>query len=208
MRAGRRGTDSSDEGLVHAARGGDRRALEALLDRHHDRIHLLCRRLCRDRGDAEDATQEAMVAVVRGLARFDGRSSFATWSHRVAVNACMDELRRRRRRAEPEAPEGDRPDLDPGAVDPADAVVATEAITSIQAALDLLPEEFRVAVVLRDVVGMDYAEIAATTGAAPGTVRSRIARGRRRLAEILAPDPGTADGNRRVDLDVGRGDGP
>ena len=90
--------DLSDSELVQRVRHGDRAALETLLRRHHDRIHLLCHRICRDRGDAEDATQNALLAIVRGLAGFDGSAAFSTWSHRVATNACLDELRRRGRR--------------------------------------------------------------------------------------------------------------
>ena len=91
----------NDEALVGAAQAGDRAALDALLRRHHDRVVAICRQLCRDRSDADDAAQEALIAIVRGLDRFDGRSRFSTWAYRVTTNCCMDELRRRRRRPEP-----------------------------------------------------------------------------------------------------------
>ena len=78
-----------------AARDGDRAALDSLLRRHHDRIAAVCRRLCGNDADAADATQEALIAIVRGLPRYDGRSAFSTWAYRVATNACLDELRRR-----------------------------------------------------------------------------------------------------------------
>ena len=92
---------STDSVLVTAARQGDREALEALLRRHQDRLHGLCRRMLGNDHDAEDATQEAMIAIVRGLARFDGRSAFSTWAYRVATNAALDELRRKGRRPRP-----------------------------------------------------------------------------------------------------------
>lgn len=210
-------TDGPDDAtLVARATGGDRDALETLLRRHHDRIHLLCRRLCRDPGDADDATQDALVAIVRGLGRFDGRAAFTTWSHRVAANACMDELRRRRRRPEPhDAPTGGelaRDGHSPGpsgdrAPDPAEMTVAAETSRTVQQALDALPDEFRAPVVLRDVAGLDYAEIAELLGLAPGTVRSRISRGRSRLAvllEDLAPPTGSdRAGNPVRSADVG-----
>ena len=135
--------------------------------------------------DALDATQDALIAVVRGLPRFDGRAAFATWCYRVAVNACLDELRRRRRRPDPGLPEAEEaprrtgPDLDTTV---ADRMAIDEALA------DLSPE-FRAAVVLRDVCDLDYAEIAEVLGIPPGTVRSRIARGRAALADRLTGNP-------------------
>ena len=175
-----------------AANAGDRSALDALLRRHADRLHAVCRRVLGNDADAADALQEAMIAIVRGLANFDGRSAFSTWSYRVATNACLDELRRRRRRPEPvddEALEAEGRDL---ADDPAAFVEAAGARADIDAALSTLAPEFRIAVVLRDLVGLDYAEIAEVLGAPPGTVRSRIARGRAALADRLVGNPAPA----------------
>lgn len=199
--------DLDDSALVDGARAGDRAAVEALLRRHHDRIRVLCHRLCRDRGDAEDATQEALIAIVRGLRLFDGRSTFTTWSYRVASNSCMDELRRRGRRPSL----SDDPDLvlellDPSSrsTDPVEAVVQAELRSELQVALDSLPDDFRLPVVLRDLADLDYAEIAQVLDIAPGTVRSRISRGRTRLADLLQhqverPD---AAGNQACTTDV------
>lgn len=169
---------------MEAAQGGDRRALDALLRRHHDRILGLCRRLTRHEADALDAAQEALIAVVRGLPRFDHRASFGTWSYRVATNACLDELRRRGRRAVPGLPE----DHDGTPRMPPVAAVGIEGLPDrlvVDAALAELPEEFRVAVVLRDLCDLEYAEIADVLDIPPGTVRSRIARGRSLLAAAL-----------------------
>lgn len=208
---------TEDDELVDAARRGDRAALELLLRRHHDRILVLCRRMCRDRGDADDAAQEALVAIVRGLARFDGDSSFSTWSYRVTTNACLDQLRRRGRRPVPSDPadtyEGIGAPARPGAPDPADAAVSAEQRGSLQRALDQLPDEFRLPVVLRDVADLDYAEIGERLGLAPGTVRSRIARGRAKLAAMLElEDSDDADrsptGNRPAPTDVSSQDPP
>src|SRR5215469_15825802 len=96
--------DPDSEALARRAAAGDRRALETLLELHADRIHALCRRVVAHPEDALDATQEAMIAVVRGITRFDGRSAFTTWLYRVATNAALDELRRRRRRPIPAEP--------------------------------------------------------------------------------------------------------
>ena len=128
-----------------------------------------------------------MIAIVKGLDRFDGRAAFTTWSYRVATNAALDELRRRGRRPDPGLPEHDNADRDYVAGresrDPSE-VVATGI--DVDVALAALPEEFKAPVVLRDMAGLDYAEIAAVLDLAPGTVRSRIARGRGRLADLLA----------------------
>src|SRR5829696_9779462 len=87
-----------DRQLVAAAQAGDRRALDELLRRHYDRVHAVCRRIAGSARDADDAAQEAMIGIVRGLPRFDGRSQFSTWVYRIATNAALDELRRRKRR--------------------------------------------------------------------------------------------------------------
>ena len=192
----------SDDELVTAAQGGDRGAMDALLRRHHGRIWAVCRRLAGNDADAADATQEALLLIVRRLGTFDGRARFTTWAHRVATNACLDELRRRGRRPAPglpdDDPEGGRATIDPG---PAVDAEVTDRL-DVDAALARLPEEFRLPIVLRDLGGHDYAEIAAILDLPPGTVRSRIARGRRRLVELLDPpdaapatDRPTAPGN-------------
>lgn len=177
------------ESLVAAAIAGDRGAMDRLLRLHYDRMHAVCRRITGNDADAADATQEAMISVVRSLSRFDGRSSFGTWAYRIATNASLDELRRRRRRpvlADRDASDGTN-DHDPHTADP-DAGPRVEAIAdrlAIDAALASLSEEFRVPIVLRDVADFDYAEIADTLGIPVGTVKSRIARGRAALAQLL-----------------------
>ena len=171
----------TDDELVAAAQAGDRAALDALLRRHVDLIHAVCSRLAGNPADAADATQEALIAIVRGLPRFDRRAAPRTWMYRVATNACLDELRRRGRRPRLGLDEAmaERPDPAP----PVDRTV-TDRLT-LDDALARLPDEFRVAVVLRDVQGMDYAQIAEVLDIPIGTVRSRIARGRQALATDL-----------------------
>lgn len=161
-----------------AARDGERDALEQLLRRHYDRIYAVCRRLAGNDADGADATQDAMIAIVRGLGRFDGTSKFSTWAYRVAVNRTLDELRRRARR-----PAAALSAVEGMAVDAPD--VATRV--DVDAALLKLPVEFRACVVLRDLCGLDYAEIADVLAIPPGTVRSRIARARASLVPLLEP---------------------
>ncbi len=166
-----------------------------MLRLHYDRIYAVCRRLTGHDGDAADAAQETMIAVVRSIARFDGRSAFSTWVHRIATNASLDELRRRRR----------RPMLAPVSDDgwsPADEMTDSAAERRIDAvgerdeldaALATIPEDFRVPVVLRDVGDLDYAEIAALLDVPIGTVKSRIARGRAALAAAMRAPDGNRD---------------
>ena len=175
-------TTLGDHELVAAANAGDRTALDQLLRRHNARIAAVCRRMTGNEADGADATQEALLAIVRGLHRFDGRSSFATWAYRVAVNASLDELRRRRRRPIDSFDELDRHHDEPSVRSPESAVVDRLALAEGVAALS---EEYRVAVILRDIGDLDYNEIAEVLGVAIGTVKSRIARGRSILAREL-----------------------
>jgi RNA polymerase sigma-70 factor (ECF subfamily) len=183
---------------VRAAQDGDRAALDALLRRHYDRVFAVCRRMTGDDADAADAAQDALISVVRGLPRYDGRAAFGTWVYRIATNACLDELRRRTRRPAPGLPDvehapRDRPPL-------TDQSVSDRL--DLDAALARLPGDFRAAVVLRDQLGLDYAEIAAVLEVPVGTVRSRIARGRAALADHLRdrrPPPGNQRGRANVE---------
>jgi len=180
---------ADDAELVRAAVAGDRGALDALLTRHVDRLHAVCRRIC-GADDAFDATQHALISITRSITRFDGRAAFTTWSHRIAVNAALDEVRRARRRA---APASDHLEAHDAPTPPAAGPERVADRLDLEAALAALPEDFRIAVVLRDVADLDYAEIATTLDIPIGTVRSRIARGRAALAAALGnPDP-TAD---------------
>lgn len=173
-----------------AAQAGDRGALDQLLRRHYDRMHAVCRRITGNETDAADAAQEAMIAVVRGLARFDGRSAFGTWVYRIATNASLDELRRRRRRPQLSGRERDSGTGNewPEQIDH-DGELRIDHIADrfeIEAALAELPEDFRVPVVLRDVADLDYSEIAEVLNVPIGTVKSRIARGRAQVAASIS----------------------
>ena len=191
-RAGGSGGEASDEALAAAANAGDRGALEVLLARHLDRVHAICRRVTGHPEDARDAAQEAMIAVVRGLHRYDGRSLFTTWLYRVATNAALDELRRRKRRPEPAELAEDR--MPGGAGGAAAGSASVESVVAarldVDAALADLSPEFRAAVVLRDLCDLDYAEIAEVLDVPIGTVRSRIARGRAAIADALREPTG------------------
>ena len=124
--------------------------------------------------------------------RFDGRSSFGTWAYRVTTNACLDELRRRGRRAGAASDEQlERALAETGAAPGPDVTVPQRM--DVEAALARLPVDFRAPVVLRDLCGLDYAEIAEVLSIPPGTVRSRIARGRAALVPLLGNPAPPAD---------------
>ena len=136
--------------------------------------------------DALDATQEALIALTRGLHRYDGRSLFTTWLYRVATNAALDELRRRKRRPDPAEWTEDRPGpAGAGGGSPASVESVVAARLDVDAALAGLSPDFRAAVVLRDLCDLDYSEIAEVLDVPIGTVRSRIARGRAAIADQL-----------------------
>ena len=190
-------TERTDEQLVAAAQGGDRHALDELLRRHYDRIHAVCKRIAGSTRDADDAAQEALIRIVRSLDRFDGRASFATWTYRIATNTALDELRKRARRPQLQVVAGDDEHgrSAPEPVDPMSQrnVEAVADRLAIEAAVADLPEDFRVPVVMRDVGDLDYAEIAAALDVPIGTVKSRIARGRRMLLDRLGDRDSDSD---------------
>jgi RNA polymerase sigma-70 factor, ECF subfamily len=168
--------EDPDAPLVERAQRGDRRAFEELVERHQHRLYTLAVRTLGSVDEAADAVQEAFIRAWLGLPRFRGGSLFSTWLFRICVNAAHDQ--RLKRRAEP-FDETREP------ADSQDAFRTSELSGALQAALDELDEDYRVAVVLYDVLGCSYTEIAELTDVAEGTVKSRIFRGRSRLAELL-----------------------
>jgi RNA polymerase sigma-70 factor (ECF subfamily) len=172
-------SSAPDDLLIQRAKRGDSVATDALLRLHYDSVRAVCHRIVVNKADAEDATQHALISIVRALPGFDGRAKFSTWVYRIATNAALDEVRRIRRRPTPT-------DIDATFVLPvADGTGAVEAQLDVAQALALLPEEYRTTLVLRHVADLDYEEIAEIQGVPVGTVRSRLARGRTQLANIL-----------------------
>ncbi len=170
-----------DEELVRRYLTGDAAAFDELMRAHEDRVFAVCLRMLRDREAALDATQETFLSVFRKADRFSGRSAFSTWLYRVAVNTCYDALRRTRRRPTTALPEhNDLHDLASR-----DELAAAEVRPSIEMALGELPVEFRAAVVLSDLEGLPLQEVGDLLGVPVGTVKSRVFRGRRLLADAL-----------------------
>jgi RNA polymerase sigma-70 factor (ECF subfamily) len=177
--------------LVEAARRGEVESFNALVRLYEGRVYNLCYRMLGDADSAADSAQEAFLSAYRNLRSFRG-GSFRSWLLRIATNACYDALRARKRRpstslqalgmADDEGvgfdlpDEGERPD---------EVALRRELAAAIQRGLADLPEDQRVVIILSDIQGMAYEEIAAVTGANLGTVKSRLSRGRSRLRDIL-----------------------
>lgn len=181
----------SDEELVRRYLKGDGDAFSSLVKRHETRVYNVCLRILGNREDARDATQEAFLTAIRKISQFRGDAAFTTWLHRVAVNACYDALRKRKRQPMLHlVAEGDRQgEAEPGPPepDPADAVAAG---MDVARALSKVPEDYRIALVLADVQDLPYEEIARVLDVPLGTVKSRVHRGRIALARALCLDVG------------------
>jgi RNA polymerase sigma-70 factor (ECF subfamily) len=171
-----------DAGLMRAHAHGDPDAFGEVVRRHRDRMWIVALRTLGDREEAADAVQDALVSAYRSADKFRGESAVTTWLHRIVVNSCLD--RARRRQARPTVP---LPEIETGAVAMRSAQPPPDSDTAltIQAALQRLPAEQRVPLVLLDMQGYSVAEIAEILGVAEGTVKSRCARGRARLAVML-----------------------
>jgi RNA polymerase sigma-70 factor, ECF subfamily len=170
--------DLSDEELLDEYIDGKDAAYGVLMRRHEDRIFGLALRMLGNRSDALDATQDAFVSAFRRARSFRGESSFGTWLYRIGINACRDLLRAKARLPEPRA--------DPEPEEPT-ASVDQEVLDriTVSRALASLPEEYARAVAFHDLGGVPYEEIAETEVVPVGTIKSRISRGRRMLAQAL-----------------------
>lgn len=184
--------DERDEDLVRRYLEGDPQAFGVLVERHSARIYNVALRLLGDPDEARDATQDAFLTVVRKAGQFRGDAAFSTWLHRITINACYDILRGRRRR--PLLRRADEEDGPPSETAPPvpDHADSTAGSIDVARALQRIPEEFRVVLVLADVQDLAYEEIARTLDVPVGTVKSRVHRGRIALARALGieRDPG------------------
>ena len=182
-------SEQASDSRIERARRGDARAFEALLAEHTERVYAHVARILGAGPEAEDVVQDACISAWRSIASFEG-TSFRAWLFRIATNRAIDVVRARRRRGElPLEPNDDeeRPWAEPAAGGPelADLASDREALRLVEGALARLPAEQRAVVILRDVEGFDYEEIARITATELGTVKSRIHRGRLAVRNAL-----------------------
>ena len=177
----------TEQELVRAAAGGDTEAFERLVRTYENKIYHLALRMCGSSVEASDIAQEAFLAAWRGLPSFRGEANFATWLYRLTSNAAIDYLRRQKK--ERGDMSLDDEDLGLDAVDtgpgPQDAAERTEVRTAVAAGLQQLSEGHRQVLVLREIQGLSYEEIADVLEVDLGTVKSRISRARTALRKIL-----------------------
>lgn len=192
-----RGAMVSDADLVIRAQRGEKPALGQLVERYQDRIFNTCYRMCRNHADALDMTQTTILKAMEALPRFEARAGFFTWIFRIAVNVVISHRRSQRRRRETglmgHCIEGDEMARASGdQPEPTSRLSQQELGQRLEAALGRVDEEYRIAILLRDVEELDYAQISEILDVPVGTVKSRIHRGRTMVREILT-------GERRMD---------
>ena len=182
----------NEKELLLRMQGGDEAAFEALLRLYEKKIYTLCRRMCSNDEDAQEAAQDTFLSLWRSAKSFRGDASLSTWLYRLATNACIDLLRRNQRGGERVSLDDEETALE--LVDeaplPEQALERKETQRLISEGLAALPEDYRAILLLREAEGLSYAEIVDATGLELGTVKSRISRGRVLLRNYL-----TASGN-------------
>ena len=180
--------DLREQKWIAAARNGDQGAFEELVRLYEKRVLALTRRMCQNPEDAAEAAQEAFFAAWQGLKHFRGDSSFSTWLYRLASNACVDLLRREKRRQAAVSLDDEGLSIPSETPSPQEEAERRELGEQIEAGLRALPPEYRAVLVLREIHQLRYDEIARALELDEGTVKSRISRGRKRLRAFLLED--------------------
>src|SRR4051794_2399983 len=190
-----------DPTLVKACQRGEPGALDELIRATYADVYALCRRMLADPDEAADATQEVFVRVMRSVLGFRGESAFGTWLHRVTVNVCLTALRKRTKQRETGLTAGSTPFASPDDIraerlagddaGPEEWAERRDLAARCEAALQLLPEDARTIVVLRDIEGMTTNEVAKLLGVTDNVVKVRLHRAHAKLRTLVDPSPDT-----------------
>lgn len=182
----------TDEALIERSKNGDLEAFEALVRRYENKVYTVAYRFLGNHADASDLAQETFLRLYQALPNFRGESSFMTWLYRITANACRDEIRRRQRYnvVSLDGETGANNSLvisqaQSGILSPEDAVEKKELNEMVQKILNKLTEEHRLVLVMREIQGMSYEEIALFLDCSLGTVKSRLSRARQAFREIF-----------------------
>ena len=183
--------ETNETELVRLARRGDPDAFEQLMTTHESKMYAVALRMCGNREDAQDCLQEAMIRIYKALQSFKSQSSFATWAYRITMNTCLDDLRRRKVRTSASLDAMLETGWSPSDEEdtPEHHALRSEQRRAIERVIAALPEDMRSAVVLRDVQGFSYEEIAKILDTNVGTIKSRISRSRMKLRDGLSAQP-------------------
>lgn len=189
-------TEADDHQLVAACQAGDRRAFHTLYQRYERKVYAVAYGFLRNPEDALDVVQEAFIKVHRYLPNFEGQSSFYTWLYRIVANLCIDHIRRIGRRRDVEFDDRLRHDKKQESVaadvtalsnlgDPSEAVRNTEILSAVEESLTHLSDKHRAVIVMRELQGLSYADMAKAMNCSKGTIMSRLFHARRNMQKLL-----------------------
>ena len=188
-------TEADDQELVEACKTGDRRAFQVLYQRYERKVYAVAYGFLRNQEDALDVVQEAFIKVHRYLPNFEGQSSFYTWLYRIVANLCIDHLRRSGRKKDVEFDDKLRHDGEQEAAsehlpmsslgDPSRAVKNKEILKAVEESLGELSDKHRAVIVMRELQGLSYADMAKAMNCSKGTIMSRLFHARRNMQKLL-----------------------
>ena len=181
-----------DAALIKKAKNGDISAFEDLIDRHQQKVFNIAYRMCGNYDDASDMAQEALIKAYLNFDKFDGKSQFSTWLYRVTTNSCLDQIKKNKKipltslDSEIETNEGSTVrEIESRGKTPEQELESKELSKEINECIKQLPAKHRTVIILRDINGMAYEEIAKTLNCSVGTVKSRVNRARSALKKLL-----------------------
>lgn len=185
-------TEADDQALVVACKAGDRQAFHLLYQRYQRRVYAVAFGYLRNQEDALDVVQEAFIKVHRYLPNFEGQSSFYTWLYRIVANLCIDHMRRSSRKKDVEFDDrfehegrSDAPAVVLPLADPAAALKNKEIMAAVEQSLTELSEKHRAVIVMRELQGLSYSDMAKAMNCSKGTIMSRLFHARRNMQKLL-----------------------